>query len=46
MSDAKEELTITMPLYKWLMLLGVLDNIAAPGYYEALADQIMAAVQP
>ena len=46
MTDAKEELTITMPLYKWLMLIGATSALADGTWYDTLVDQVFAAVGP
>lgn len=46
MSDAKEQVSITMPLYRWLMLVGVLGNLADQSWYDTLADQVLDKVQP
>ena len=43
---AKEPLSITMPLYRWLMLIGALGNLPDQSWYDQLVDQVMNAVQP
>lgn len=46
MTDIKQTVTITMPLYRWLMLLGALGNMTDQAFYDRLADQILDVVQP
>jgi hypothetical protein len=45
-TDAKENITITMPLYRWLMLVGALANLPDQSWYDTLIDQVLNAVSP
>ena len=45
-SDTKQPVTITMPLYCWLMLVGALGNMADSSWYDGLVDKILDQVQP
>lgn len=46
MTDVKEQVTITLPLYEWLLLLGAIANLADESSYARLADQVLGQVQP
>lgn len=43
---ATHPVSITMPLYRWLMLLGALAAMNDPQWFDALADQILDMMQP
>jgi hypothetical protein len=44
--DAKENVTVTMPLYRWLMLIGALANLPDQSWWDALVDQVLTVVGP
>lgn len=46
MADAKESVTITMPLYRWLLLVGSLSNLADQSWYDMLVDKVLDVVEP
>ncbi len=46
MIDVKEPVTITMPLYRWFMLIGALGNLADQSWYDLLVDKVLDKVQP
>lgn len=44
--DAKEQVTITLPLWRWLMLVGALSNLPDQSWYDTVADQVLNVVGP